>query len=74
MVLTVFSREHSLVVDGLLCEGHDVIDVLRGGDAGLLTALVVPGVRPAARARHVGTRGGRAELGHRAVQQVHMVE
>ena len=66
--LTIFSRKDSLIVDCLLREGHDVVDVLRRGDAGLLAALVVPGVGAAAGARHVGAAGGRTELGHCAVQ------
>lgn len=71
---TIFSGEDGLIIDSLLCVRHDVVDVLRGGDARLLAALVVPGVGAAAGARHVGARRRRAELRHRAVQQVYVLE
>ena len=42
----MFGWEHVLVVDGLLHEGHDVVDVLGGGETGLLALVVDPDVLP----------------------------
>ena len=44
---TVFGWKDSLVVDGLLDERHDVVDVLGGGEAGLLALVIHPDVLPA---------------------------
>lgn len=74
MALTIFCGENCFITDSFLCECHNIVDVLWRGDAGLLASVVVPGVGAAAGARHVGARRRRAELGHRAVQQVHVVE
>lgn len=73
-LLTKFSRKDGLVVDGLLCEGHNVVYVLWGGDPNLLALLIEPKVGSSGRAAHVGAATHGAELGDGAVHQVDVLE
>jgi hypothetical protein len=45
--LTILSREDRLITDGLLCECHHIIYILRGGHPGLLALVIKPQVGPA---------------------------
>lgn len=73
-LVTVFSWENGLVIDGLLHEGHDVVHVLRGGGSALLALVVHPEVVPRAGDNHVRAGGQVAELGDRPVHKVRVLE
>ena len=73
-MLTKFSGKYSFVIDGLLGEGHDIVDILRGGNPCLLALLVEPEVGARGRAAHVGTRRHCAELRYGAVHEVDVRE
>ena len=72
--VTVLGRKDGLVVDDLLNVGHDVVDVLRGGQLALLALVVQPHVSTRPRPDHLGTGGKVAELRHGPVQQVDVLE
>ena len=72
--VTVLGRKDGLVVDDLLDVGHDVVDVLRGGQLALLALVVQPHVEPGPGARHLRARGQVTKLRYGPVQQVDVLE